>query len=311
MEYDHKNRPALHLMSESDFIDSILSVIEAENFVKTVDFHTEKTRVLGKSIKTPCMVHKDSVFASLIIDIDKKTFKCMKAGCAASKGGNLIELYALYTGKSLNNAALALAETLNISLDDSAVDEMFENLRDQAINCLNDSNWEGLQTAYDSIQGIRAHHFELNYWKAILKENDSSTSGEELHELWKKALQDFLPLDAKRCIEILDSRLIITAPDDPELLKLKADLHERLGEKAEEQKTLIKVIRSQSSGSAPLDVELFNRLKIDYLNSEPDLYMIWGSACEGSADLDKACELYLMAEEQYHKIDDRTSALES
>jgi predicted Zn-dependent protease len=299
------------LMSDSDFIDSILASIDPESFVKSLGFHTDKTRVLGKSIKTPCMVHKDSAFASLIIDVDKKTFKCMKAGCRANEGGNLVELYSLYTGKTLNNAALSLAEALNISVDDSAVDELFENLRDKATIALNEHNWADLALAIESIESIRAHHNELNYWKALVHENNPASSKDEVMALWRRALKDLVPVNGFLSLSILETRLLSETPESEELLLLKADLHDHNDQKLEEQETLTQLIRLKQDHLKNLDERLFDRLSEETLRNEPDLYLIWGAICEANELPSKAVEYYLLAEQYFRFLEERVEALEA
>lgn len=55
----------------------------------------------GNTIRLFCPLHKDTIRRSMIIYTDRKAYKCQYVNCVGSKGGNLLEFYAAYTGLEL------------------------------------------------------------------------------------------------------------------------------------------------------------------------------------------------------------------
>jgi tetratricopeptide (TPR) repeat protein len=298
-------------MGDQDFIQSILSSIDAEEFVKAVGFHSELTRVLGRSIKTPCMVHRDSAFASLIIDAEKKTYKCMKAGCAANSGGNLVQLYALYTGQSVESAALGVAELLNISVDDSAVEEILEQERQIAEEAIQAENWSQLKESVETFEKLKGHHTEVVYWRALLAEQGMPevVSAEELIGHWEKAQDSMRMTNAKRSLEILRLKLIPAVPERVDLLFRKSELEIRVGELENAQTSLVEYVLKAKEMGAPLDKSSMELIHRETFRAHSDVSLLAAGVYAEAGESQKSRELYLLTHECLMEQDKKIEAL--
>ncbi|MDX1972106.1 MAG: hypothetical protein SFY68_06195 [Candidatus Sumerlaeia bacterium] len=298
-------------MGDQDFIQSILSSIDAEEFVKAVGFHSELTRVLGRSIKTPCMVHRDSAFASLIIDAEKKTYKCMKAGCAANSGGNLVQLYALYTGQTVESAALGVAELMNISVDDSAVEEILEQERQVAEEAIQAGNWSQLLECLETFERLKGHHTEVVYWRALLAEQGipEVLTAEEVILHWEKAQDALRMTNAKRSLEIIQHKLIPAFPERVELLFRKSELELRVGELEKAQSSLVEYVLRAKEIGATLDKSVMELIHRETFRAQSDVALLAAGVFAEAGELQKARELYLLTHETLMERDKKIEAL--
>lgn len=108
--------------------------LDARSLVDAMGFHLDKLRLLGKSIKTPCMIHGDTKFATLIVMPDRNTFKCMVGTCPAFAGGTLVELFGLWKNVSGVEAALGVARLAGLAIDDNEVSKVAASLIERADN---------------------------------------------------------------------------------------------------------------------------------------------------------------------------------
>ncbi len=138
----------------SKLISAIKERIDAQRLVEAIGFHTDKMRVIGKNIKTPCMIHGDERFATLIIDPSRHHFMCMVGTCPAREGGDLLRLYELWSGERGLSAALSLAEFLGIEVDQADVDEALRELRFTARSSSDDGRWGEAAAALLQIERI-------------------------------------------------------------------------------------------------------------------------------------------------------------
>lgn len=106
--------------------------LDARAVIDAMAFHTDKLRLLGKSIKTPCMIHGDTKFATLIVMPDKNTYKCMVGTCPAFAGGTLVELFGLWKNVGGIEAALGVAHLVGMELDAGEVGNVASSLVDKA-----------------------------------------------------------------------------------------------------------------------------------------------------------------------------------
>jgi len=281
-------------MSNNDesIILSILEQVDAEDLIEKIGYHTEKSRKLGKSLKTPCMVHKDATFASLIIDIEKKTYKCMKSGCAAFDGGNLIDLYGHYTKKSGNAAALQLANFMGLSIDDSATEELLEHAVERASKAVKSEDWGQLRDACGQIESIRPDYPLFAYYQALVYENSGSEFSDEMKiAKWEGAFDSFLSQqNYEKAKEVLENHLLAKEPKSRFYLNKKVELAHLSKDSKTEYETLFEIIELEENPE--VQVELFQKIPWKYLSQDVEQTLQFAKVCEKLSDNSKAINIY-------------------
>ena len=94
-----------------DFIKGVNEQIEPSTLFRLLEWSPEGLRAFGPLLKCHCPIHK-GLFASLVIDSRRKTFRCTVRDCAASRGGTLVDLWALTKKIDPVDAALDLCGRL-------------------------------------------------------------------------------------------------------------------------------------------------------------------------------------------------------
>ncbi len=78
--------------------------LDAVQLLLQMGFHDSAIYREGSNIRLFCPLHKDQIRRSLIIYTDMNTYKCQYMNCVGHKGGNLLELYAAYTGCEISES---------------------------------------------------------------------------------------------------------------------------------------------------------------------------------------------------------------
>jgi tetratricopeptide (TPR) repeat protein len=112
---------------EQELIEQIGLHLDGEALVRAIGFHIDKMRILGNSIKTPCFVHGDSRFATLLILPEKHAAKCMVSTCPAFAEASLVRLVALWKGIDELDAALEAAHLTGLQLAETRFDPLLES----------------------------------------------------------------------------------------------------------------------------------------------------------------------------------------
>ncbi|GAB4325142.1 MAG: hypothetical protein Kow0059_21030 [Candidatus Sumerlaeia bacterium] len=95
-------------------IREVLRHLDPSKLLHLINYHTDKIQDEGEKIRCFCPVHKEIVFRTLIIEKEKKTYRCSYNLCPGNKGGDLIDLYARFKDISYEDALIELVEQLNL-----------------------------------------------------------------------------------------------------------------------------------------------------------------------------------------------------
>ena len=76
-------------------IEQFNRTLEPRELLKRMGYMSDSIYEDGKVIRIFCPIHKDQVRRSLVIDTERRTFKCQFTRCPVHKGGMLVELYAI------------------------------------------------------------------------------------------------------------------------------------------------------------------------------------------------------------------------
>ncbi len=96
--------------------DEIIQRLEAMAVLQAINFHADKVQEAGGTLKAFCPIHQDSRFRSLLVDADRRAFRCTIKTCRGYGGGSLLELYALARDIQPLQAAYELVDRLQIDL---------------------------------------------------------------------------------------------------------------------------------------------------------------------------------------------------
>ena len=98
--------------------------IDALALINHIGYAVDKVQIVGDSIKCFCPIHKDARFRSLLVDTNRRTFKCTIKTCPGVSGGNLVELAALSLNLPPLDAAARVAHALKLPLDPAWYDKL-------------------------------------------------------------------------------------------------------------------------------------------------------------------------------------------
>ncbi|GIX45615.1 MAG: hypothetical protein KatS3mg130_2023 [Candidatus Sumerlaea sp.] len=101
----------------TSFIEQVNEQLDPTALLQLIGYATDKVQVVGSSVKAFCPIHKDTRFRSLLVDSNKRSFKCTIKTCQGFNGGSLVQLYALTRGLELLPAALELVGALDLPID--------------------------------------------------------------------------------------------------------------------------------------------------------------------------------------------------
>lgn len=107
----------MSIIRVEEIIDEVCSKVEAEKLAILLDYHAGKIQVAGNQVKCFCPLHKEQAFRSLILDVKKRMYRCTMKRCVGFEGGNFVDLWALQNDSEPLEAALDLAEKLDLDID--------------------------------------------------------------------------------------------------------------------------------------------------------------------------------------------------
>ncbi len=113
-------------------VEEVNDRLSPTGVLEAIDFHADKVQQAGDIIKAFCPIHKDSRFRSLLMDADRRAFRCTMKTCAGYSGGTLVDLYALALDKPVLAATCELAQRLESPLLDGWLDNLVESYQVEA-----------------------------------------------------------------------------------------------------------------------------------------------------------------------------------
>jgi len=94
--------------------EQINAVLDAETVLYKVNYRVESIEQQGVSIKAFCPIHQETMIRSLIVDPNKRRFRCNYFNCPGNRGGTFLELYCLATGCSEEEGVRFWSEELGL-----------------------------------------------------------------------------------------------------------------------------------------------------------------------------------------------------
>jgi DNA primase len=100
-------------------VEEILRAVVPSRVLAEIGYRTEVIQESCRDIKAFCPIHRETIFRTLVIDPEKKTFHCSNFNCAGHKGGNLINLYSAALDISYEEGLIKIASIADVEMDDS------------------------------------------------------------------------------------------------------------------------------------------------------------------------------------------------
>jgi tetratricopeptide (TPR) repeat protein len=296
---------------QSEVLEEINRRVDPQILLERIGYHPESIRLIGSMLKCFCPIHQEQKFATLLIDVSKKTFQCTVRTCPAYKRGNLIEFFALYQGQpSLLQAAFALAKFTQIHIDESLLRRLGSDIIAEGGRALEEGRLEEASELVIQALEVDSNSLEAHLLAARLSQARGAM-GEALgHAQQAIALAEHAGL-LDRAIEIITTVVLELLPEDEESLLHLADLHESAGDVAQARTILQRVANARRDrGDLPATIPILERiLSQDVENIE--ILLLLATALEAAGEPTVAGEKYLAAVELFEKSGDSARALET
>lgn len=220
----------------SAIISQINEHVDAQDLVRLINYFPEKAQTTGSSLKCFCPVHKEMAFRSLVLDLKHHTYKCMMRRCTCFEGGTFVELWAHHNSLAPVEAALDLAEKLEIPLDDINLDGLVESYTEQAKAALEAGDLDEARVAVDTALGLSPRDPHLHLLSATLHEECGAP--EQALELRLQVFDGWLADEQIEEASSLFDEIVSQAPDDSRILERRV----LLARKAENQANLVQAL---------------------------------------------------------------------
>ena len=119
-----------------DLIDQVSRQLDPRAVLARIDYRTETIQDAGPVLKCFCPIHEETIFRTLIVEKDARSYRCSNYRCPGHGGGDLIDLYSKARKIGYEQALLELAEAFQIQVDLSLVDQYLQNTLEVARNYL-------------------------------------------------------------------------------------------------------------------------------------------------------------------------------
>jgi tetratricopeptide (TPR) repeat protein len=98
-------------------IEKLNMILSAEQVLYQINYRVESIQQSGMVIKAFCPIHQETMIRSLVVDPNKRTFRCNYFNCAGNRGGTLFDLFRLAKDISEEEAVWFWAEQTGLEQD--------------------------------------------------------------------------------------------------------------------------------------------------------------------------------------------------
>ncbi|MDK2970433.1 MAG: hypothetical protein PWP23_188 [Candidatus Sumerlaeota bacterium] len=243
---------------EKDPVQAINQQLDARRLIEAIGFRTDKMVVLGGTLKTPCMIHKDDRFSTLLVQPKKNTCKCMVASCEASREITLVELVGLHLGLQGLDAAFEAARLCGLEVDEGMRGRATGEHLDNARQALEEGDLAAARESIGRAAELDPESVSVALLSGRLAE-EGGNAAEAAGHFTAAARLARKKDDRSEAERILREEALRADPDNEQALLELADAVE---DAAQQQECLLKVIELREKRDQPaLNVPLFERLK--------------------------------------------------
>ncbi len=176
-------------------LGEINDALDPRRVLEFVAYKTDKIQDAGDTLRGFCPIHRENVFRTLVVNKERRSFKCMYGLCAGAEGGDLVRLVSLARGVSVNEAAHALVKEMGIEIRVPVNPDLLNKNAEVGENYLTLDYFDDAKRAFDEIlesePGFeRAHEGLL---KALIGLGDTDGQARTRQVLARLALQHKRP----------------------------------------------------------------------------------------------------------------------
>ncbi len=294
---------------QSEIIEEINRRVDPQRLLERMNHHPESIRALGGMIKCFCPIHKEEKFSTLLIDTTKRTFKCALRTCEANKGGNLVELFALFQGQSSPlQAAFSLMKFAEVPADASLLARLCADFLAEGKTALEQGRMEEAAELIVQAMEVDPASVDAHLLASHLAHLRGSFSEAIDHAQRAASLAEGAG-NLARAIEIIQGTVLELFPDDEDSLLHLAGLHEAAGHPKESLSIFLQVIEARRArGDRATIIPLLERV----LERDPeriDSRLALAESLEAAGERPGAAQQYFLVAELYDRQGNHADAL--
>ncbi len=115
-------------------VSEVLAALDPVELLKLISYRLDTLQEIQDQVKCFCPIHREAVFRTLIIDRERKDYRCSYSLCPGNPGGNLIDLYAKVNEISADDALQELVEKLSLDVELPPTAEILQRLLEEGEN---------------------------------------------------------------------------------------------------------------------------------------------------------------------------------
>lgn len=295
--------------SQHEVIEEINQRVDPRDLLNKINFEAEQIAVVGAMLKAFCPIHAETKFKTLLVDLNKKTFKCSYRPCPGSKGGSLVEFFGLYQGIATPlQAAFGLAKFLNLELEASFLRRLCVEFVEEGRKTLDQGKLEEATEYVVHALDIDPENVDAHLLASHLA-NVRGAIGDAIEHAQRAAAVAESRGDTPKAIEILTDHVLDLLPEDEEALLHLADLQESMGDVDKCVDLVLRVAHAREArGEVASLIPLFARI-LGHRPDRHDTRLSLARAHEASGEPDRAAENFLLAVDLLEQDDRPDEAL--
>lgn len=211
------------------FLREVNQQIDVLRLLGMVGSATDKLQQSGNTIRSFCPIHGETVFRTLVIDTDTKSFRCMYGLCAGTDGGDMIQLYALVRKIPYDEAVIELVRQLGLNAALPVDDEYLKHHREVAENYVELGEFDEAEKIYRELLNLKPDYSDAR--DALISiYAEQGRKDEESRERFASTRQKIQLGDTAGALENA-RKLLEVRPDDAAIHRLVADCSIATGDK--------------------------------------------------------------------------------
>lgn len=290
-------------------LDEINEKIEPTKLIEKLNYFPEKSQIIGPSLKAFCPIHQEKVFRSLIIDINKKTYKCSLKTCQGFQGGNLIDFYAKLTNQSYLKSALSLVELLNLPIDTEMIIRISNGFYEEANKAFASAKLADAEKF--CLQALDIEPANIESRLLLAKVYESQNRIPLAVDEFLKVIDGYINVEKfDSAIDLLQNFLLKRDPNNEEFLLKAATIAEKQNDvdKAIEFLLSVAEIRDQI-GELDKNLDLFKKI-LNLKDNRDDVRYKLANLYETLKDIESASTEYLILAKFYKGIKSISKAID-
>ena len=141
-------------------LKQMIAALDIRQVLSYLNYRTETIQETDRVLRCFCPVHKEQVFRTLSIDKKTKVCKCSYNPCPAHRQTDMVNLVAMATDSTIEEAALELAQHFELDVQLPGAEAILEKRVALARDLLADENFEEAFDALNQVLAIQSDNIE-------------------------------------------------------------------------------------------------------------------------------------------------------